>query len=185
MPGRILKGGCFCGETAYTINVPETLPLVEGTTHLSPTCVIDHCNTCRRTSGSIFRAWITVPEPWITIISHPKEGENSKLVHFESSPQVHRSFCGICGTHLFYKKEDSWHKVSAIEEKVHLVDITIGSLDEESLAQVDLVKPSMHLWWKDGIGWVKDMFDSESGKGTFGGLRRYITGDIGINAEEV
>jgi len=70
-------------------------------------------------------------------------------------------------------------------KKVHLVDITIGSLDEESLAQVDLVKPSMHLWWKDGIGWVKDMFDSESGKGTFGELRKYITGDRGINAEEV
>ncbi|KIJ32508.1 hypothetical protein M422DRAFT_35802 [Sphaerobolus stellatus SS14] len=176
MAGRILKGGCFCGETTYTINVPETLPLLEGTTNHSPTCVIDHCNTCRRTSGSFFHAWIIVPEPWITIISHPKEGEDSKLVRFESSPHVRRSFCGRCGTHLFYEKEDRWAKISGIEEKVHLVDATIGSLDEESLAQVDLVKPSMHTWRKDGISWVKDMFDSEDGKESFGGLRKHDAG---------
>lgn len=35
-----------------------------------------------------------------------------------------------------------------------MVDVTVGSLNEESIR---LVRPGRHSWWGDGVGWIREM----------------------------
>jgi hypothetical protein len=80
--------------------------------------------------------------------------EQTHVRHFSSSKDVHRIFCGRCGTHLsyFYAGEKN-------PEKAKLCDIALGSLDRESLAMQG-VQPRKHSWWGEGIGWVQKLLKS-------------------------
>ena len=182
MPARSLKGGCYCRATTYTISISEKLPLLKGTPYHAPVCSLDHCEDYRKAAGSLFQAWIIVPEAWLQITSGEVNGASS-ITRFESSPDVFRSFCSKCGTHLFYENLKRKAPLEGEEEPVFLVDITIGSLDEESLNETDLVKPRMNLWCDFGISWVQEML--RDCKGGFGVLRKYPTGNIRHTEEDL
>ncbi|KIJ26840.1 hypothetical protein M422DRAFT_108579, partial [Sphaerobolus stellatus SS14] len=126
--------------------------------HKVPTSILDHCGKCRKTFGSLFQAWMVAPKPWITITFNYKEESEGKLVEFQSSAHGTRSFCGACGTNLFYDSSKKKAMVEEMDGAIYLVNVTIGSLDEESLTHVELVKPKLHVWWDHGIGWVKEAF---------------------------
>lgn len=80
--------------------------------------------------------------------------ESSYLSYFSSSEDVHRVFCGKCGTHL------SFHYSGADDDKAlpgawgpHF-DIALGTFDKESLEMEGII-PARQAWYDDGISWVQ------------------------------
>jgi hypothetical protein len=77
--------------------------------------------------------------------------KSTYLSLFVSSENVHRGFCGRCGTSLTYcytGEKPGW----PLPERNF--NISLGTLDREFL---EFVRPERHGWWTDGIGWVKNM----------------------------
>jgi len=114
-----LTGRCQCGAIRYQCGLllyPPTL------------C---HCESCRRAAGAPAVGWFTVKSDDLTFVAAvPRE--------FESSPGVHRAFCGRCGTPLTYRN------VQRPDE----IDVTICSLDQPGLAA-----PADHSWMQDAPSW--------------------------------
>jgi len=114
-----LVGGCLCGAVRYRCGAPIHAPAY---------C---HCTSCRRAAGAHAVAWFTVEADSLVFT----QGQPAVYL---SSPPVHRTFCGRCGTPLTYR-----HASSPSE-----VDITIGSLDEPGR-----VAPTAHIWMEDAATW--------------------------------
>ncbi|MFT8242793.1 GFA family protein [Roseomonas sp. BN140053] len=117
----MLQGGCFCGEVRF-----ET----DGTPFHSTVC---HCTDCRRSSGAPFVAWFTVPVATLRITA----GQPRR---FASSEAGRRSFCGGCGTSLFFAS-------TALPEEI---DIATATLDAP-----DAVPPEDHVHVRSRVGWVR------------------------------
>lgn len=80
-------GGCLCGRVRYRINSP-----------LRPV-IACHCEQCRRTSGH-FVAATRVSRSGFRI------ERDDGLRWYESSPGIHRGFCALCGSSLFWQPHD-------------------------------------------------------------------------------
>ncbi|WP_395646807.1 GFA family protein [Terricaulis sp.] len=116
-----LEGGCHCGAVRYAISAKPMQSMI---------C---HCRTCRRVSGGLVVAWITVdPAAFAITRGEPKP--------YSSSPGVARSFCCDCGAQLTYAREDD----------ASYIDITTTTLDDP-----DPFPPSHHSWLSHDIAWVK------------------------------
>ena len=191
-----LQGGCFCHAVRYTISVPnlESRPLIptkpkyplgpqggEATKRL-PIITIDHCNSCRRISGSVFECWFVCPQPWVSfsLLRRPSKREDDAesrispastlgalrpgsellettyLNYFSSSKDVHRTFCGKCGTNLTYYYSGDDDEMAAADQWGPYFDVALGTLDKES-AEMEGMTPARQSWDEDGIGWVKQM----------------------------
>jgi hypothetical protein len=96
--------------------------------------------------------------------------KSTYLSHFMSSTDVHRSFCGRCGTSLTYYysgPRPGW----TLERNF---DVAVGTLDKASL-EIEGLRPDRHGWWSDGINWVKTLLrDGDETGGTR--LVRHKTG---------
>jgi hypothetical protein len=192
-----LTGGCFCGGCRYTISIPAfsdrpiqptakptPISATETVKTRAPVIDIDHCKICRRVSGAIFQVWFICPAEWVQWelkSSASTEGarifstthavgpesmyDNSDTVlrRFQASDQATRSFCGKCGTDISYFSHNKYGPVA-------VVDIAVGSMDQESL---ELVRPDRHGWWDSGTSWIKDLTSRGS---TF--LIKHPTGDM-------
>jgi hypothetical protein len=80
-----MQGHCLCG--AVLVTVAE---------HRGFTAVC-HCRMCQRWSGGLF---VCVPvEAGGMVVSGP-------VVRFASSEFAERAFCGVCGSHLWYRGVD-------------------------------------------------------------------------------
>jgi hypothetical protein len=109
--GRITaSGGCLCGAVRYQIT-----GALRGVVHC-------HCSKCRRFHGN-FSAYVG---------THPNNldiTESKGLKWFRSvmdeTPNVHRGFCGHCGSSIF------WHPKG--EDRIA---VAAGSLDEPTGLQV-------------------------------------------------
>jgi hypothetical protein len=116
---QTLTGRCFCRAIGYRCG-PLLYP---------PT--LCHCESCRRAAGAPAVGWLTVRRSdlhWTG--AAPQE--------FESSPGVHRSFCGRCGTPLTYRSA----------ARPGEIDVTICSLEQPERAA-----PADHIWMQDAPGW--------------------------------
>lgn len=80
----MLKGSCLCG--AVRLEVAGELE------HPPEAC---HCSQCRKQSGH-FLAAVNVRRTALTI-----HGED-KVTWYQSSDQVKRGFCAVCGSSLFW-----------------------------------------------------------------------------------
>ena len=98
---RTLEGGCLCSGARYRIR---------GRRRRVCAC---QCRQCRKTSGHFVAATAVARDGFD--ITEGKEN----LAWYESSPGVHRGFCGTCGSNLF------WDRAS-----LDLVAVMAGSLDE-------------------------------------------------------
>jgi hypothetical protein len=93
-------------------------------------------------------------EQYSTIDLTENAGEVGKATfytEYNSSPDVHRGFCGRCGTTLtfcYMGEKPGW----PLPERNF--DVSLGTLDAEFLEKV---RPDRHGWWTDGIGWVKEL----------------------------
>ena len=181
-----IQGGCKCGAIRYKIDIPaiserpphfsEASESNQETVHL-PMIVIDHCNGCRRATGSILPFWICTPISMVSTScmarpdpAHPPKSEavptagpwlpaaeifkpsaasaNTFLTFYESSEGRRRSFCGRCGTNLAYSI------FPTPEGWPEMLDVVLGTVDREFLEGSNLA-PERQLWWDCGVDWIQ------------------------------
>ncbi|KAF3389843.1 hypothetical protein DPV78_011805 [Talaromyces pinophilus] len=97
---------------------------------------------------------------------------NTFLSHYSSSTSVTRTFCSRCGTNLTYFMDRP-----ASSPFPPLVDITVGSLDRES---IEHIRPDRHCWWDEAISWIKELL----WKGSERFLIRHPGGNVGLEVME-
>ena len=95
---------------------------------------ICHCDDCRRQSGAPMMAWAMVPVVSVTVQSVPTV--------YASSEFGRRSFCGTCGTGLFF--------TNAILKQMGMMQVRIAALDDP-----DAIAPEMQVQTAEEIGWMK------------------------------
>jgi hypothetical protein len=78
------SGGCHCGAVRYQVT---------GTPQHVALC---HCKDCRKSAGAPMVAWAAFAEAELVVT----QGEP---VTHNSSGTAMRSFCGTCGSGLFYR----------------------------------------------------------------------------------
>ena len=188
-----IQGGCNCRAIRYKIDIPaisdRPLHFARGSqdqdkVHL-PMVVIDHCNDCRRATGSILPFWICAPismvatsciarsssiyQPkadtnptateWLpaTEIFNPNTASaNTLLTFYESSEGRRRSFCGRCGTNLAYSI------FPTPEGWPEMLDVVLGTVDREYL-QGHHLAPERQLWWDCGVDWIRTFTNEGAG----------------------
>jgi hypothetical protein len=122
MTDTIRSGSCYCGAVHYRISLP---PL--WVAHC-------HCSMCRRAQGAAFVTWVGASESTFAL-----ESGADVLVKYQSSPPAVRSFCGRCGTPLFFQST-RW------PGEVH---VTMATLDS-----ADGIEPQAHVHWENSVSWV-------------------------------
>ncbi|MEL6662258.1 MAG: GFA family protein [Pseudomonadota bacterium] len=116
-------GGCHCGEVRYEI---------EGEPHFSAVC---HCPSCRKSAGAPLVGWAMFDASGVSC-------DRSKTTVFGSSEGVRRSFCGRCGTTLYYEADFI----------PGLIDITTESFDDPSA-----VLPTAQIWTRHETDCVRQL----------------------------
>jgi hypothetical protein len=87
---------------------------------------------CQRASGSAFAALFYVADENVRITKGSPRS-------YQSSPGVHRDFCGDCGSPLFFRRLNRPGQRA----------ITAGSLDHS-----EDFKPDARLFLSDAVGWL-------------------------------
>jgi hypothetical protein len=80
----MIRGSCLCGAIRYEIGALEEMH------HC-------HCARCRKAHGAAFSTFARAASAGLTM-----SGEE-QLRRYRSSEQVERAFCGVCGSHLFFR----------------------------------------------------------------------------------
>lgn len=118
------SGGCHCGAVRYD---------VEGEPQQVALC---HCSDCRRSAGAPMVSWAAFAEDELKLT----QGEP---VNFNSSGSAMRSFCGTCGTGLFYRNA---------EFLPGIVDIQSVTLDDaQALPPGAQIQVAERLHWMDSL----------------------------------
>ena len=123
------EGGCLCGAVRYLFPLP---PL--WVAHC-------HCTVCRRAQGAGFVTWIGTDGERFELL-----GSAAALRTYQSSPAATRSFCGRCGTPLFFESSN-W------PGELH---ITLGSVDAGTAARL---QPQGHVHWATHVPWIGEIHD--------------------------
>lgn len=113
-------GGCLCGKVRYTV---QSLP------HYVYYC---HCSKCRRISGSVVAAWLTVAKSDLSLVGD--------LSTFCSSKHFCRQFCTSCGSHILFMNAGT---------DVNFVELCHGSLDEQQR-----FPPQNHIWCSSKLDYL-------------------------------
>jgi hypothetical protein len=114
-------GGCHCGAVRYE---------VAGTPMHVALC---HCADCRKAAGAPMVAWAMFAEDALRVTSGTARTRNS-------SGAALRSFCGDCGTGLFYRNADMLPGI---------VDIQAATFDD-----CDAFPAGLHIQIAERIGWM-------------------------------
>jgi hypothetical protein len=105
------------------------------TKYLAGACT---CTSCRLASGFEIQPWAFVPKCNVfQEDGQPLDFNMGTLKRYESSKDISREFCGVCGATVF------WH----CEERPELMDVSVGLLDPEEGARVE----SWLEWWTDRV----------------------------------
>ena len=84
---KTIQGSCYCGSVAFEVDLPPRF-----VAHC-------HCANCRRAHGAGFVTWAGVVDGQFRVT---REGE---LKTWISDTGATRSFCGNCGSPLFFAHE--------------------------------------------------------------------------------
>jgi hypothetical protein len=115
------SGGCLCGTVRFRFALPTLW------------CAHCHCSLCRRAHGAAFVTWVGVASDRFELTS----GAES-LVRYASTPAARRSFCGQCGSTLFFEST-RW------PGEVHIAVANVDDpLDRE---------PAAHVYWSERAPW--------------------------------
>lgn len=82
------KGSCLCGAVRYEVD-GEIGPIA-----------MCHCRNCRKASGTAFNAAAEVAMKDFRLLS----GDDA-LAGYDSSPGIHRMFCGRCGSPIYSRRD--------------------------------------------------------------------------------
>lgn len=122
MTEQKLSGGCLCGDVRFEITLPVRF------------CAHCHCSMCRRAHGAPLVTWVGVPRAQLGFVS----GEE-RLVRYASSDAARRTFCGRCGSTLFFEG-DRW------PNEVHVARANVeGDVG---------VAVQAHCYWDDRAEWL-------------------------------
>jgi hypothetical protein len=80
------RGRCYCGAVRFTAEIPPRF-----------VCHC-HCDNCRRAHGAAFVTWAGFLGERLRI-----DTGRERLVRFATDTGATRSFCGTCGSTLFYE----------------------------------------------------------------------------------
>jgi hypothetical protein len=116
-----LTGGCLCGALRYRIAGAPAW------------CAHCHCPSCRRATGAAFATFLGIGRGAFTVTA-------GQMTVYDSSPGVHRGFCGRCGSALTYES-DRW------PEEIHILAAT---LDDPAA-----VTPEAHVFTRSQLPWIK------------------------------
>lgn len=119
---REAEGGCMCGAIRFRIALPPKW------------CAHCHCSMCRRAHGAGFVTWVGSESDRFQLLS----GE-AELRRYRSSPPATRSFCGRCGTMLFFES-------SRWPGEIH---VTLAHLDS-----AEGIVPQAHAYWGSRAPWA-------------------------------
>ena len=153
-----LHGGCFCNAITYTISVPtlESRPLVPNapkrplgaqteTDKRLPMIALDHCNSCRRISGSILECWFICPQSWMQFCLLPLNAKNATSGVLTSDDKTEDCIFPVTQDVLTPGKE--------LEEKTYLK----GFISSEGAHRTFCGRCGTHLtfhWTGDDDDWV-------------------------------
>lgn len=124
-----LTGGCHCGAIRYSMRRPVA--------HHA----LCHCADCRRSSGAPAVAWAMVPRDSVTVTA-------GEPIVYQSSQNAQRSFCGVCGTGLFYVNDTMLPG---------MIDIQSATLDDPGVLVLE-----SQIQTAERIGWMKTIEDLPS-----------------------
>lgn len=117
-----LSGGCQCGAVRYE---------VDGEPQHAALC---HCSDCRKSAGAPMVAWAAFAE------SEFKETKGAAKAYNSSGASM-RSFCGDCGTGLYFRNADTLPGI---------VDIQIATLDDpEALPAIGHIQVAERISWME------------------------------------
>lgn len=118
-----VTGGCLCGQVRYRI---EAAPVVTR---------VCWCRLCQYLACGNGTVNVCFP----TAATHI-EGQLSDFVTTaDSGNEMHRRFCGTCGTQLF----------SEAAARPHLIFVRAGTLDDPEVA-----RPAMTIWTSQAPAWA-------------------------------
>ena len=119
-----INGSCLCGNIKYSAS-SEPLFMVN--------C---HCQSCKKTSGSMFSALVGIPEPSLSI-----EGDTISSYQSlgDSGQPIRLHFCTNCGTLLFSKAEAN----------PGVVFLRAGTIDRDFN-----FFPTANVYWRDYQDWL-------------------------------
>lgn len=116
------SGGCHCGAIRYQLaGKPKDVALC-------------HCVDCRRNAGAPVMAWAGYPEDSLVMT----KGEPKV---FKSTGATRRSFCGDCGTGLFYRNSDILPGI---------VEVQLSTMDDQ-----EALPPTLQIQVAERLGWMK------------------------------
>lgn len=107
-------GGCLCGAVRFEVS-----------SKIEFSCLC-HCPSCRKAAGAPLVGWVMFEADAFSC-------DRANVTEFASSEGARRSFCGTCGTTLFYEADYI----------PGLIDITIESFDAP-----EAVQPTAEIWTK-------------------------------------
>ena len=97
------------------------------------------CKSCRTTSGFEIQPWAFVPKCNIFWKDgFPMDFGKGTLRRYESSKDIWREFCSVCGSICF------WH---CKENRPDLIDVSVGLLDPKEGARVE----NWLEWWTERV----------------------------------
>ena len=117
-----VAGSCLCGAVRFQATPPTLF------------CAHCHCSMCRRSHGAGVVTWFAVPNEQFQILA----GADA-LVRHRSSDHGTRSFCGRCGSSLFFETTQHPEKI----------DIVLANMD----GPIDR-DPGLHAHFSDRAPWV-------------------------------
>jgi hypothetical protein len=117
-----VSGACLCGALRFEVELPTLF------------CAHCHCGMCRRAHGAGFVTWFGIPHERFRITAG---AEN--LVRYRSSEHATRSFCGRCGSSLFF----------ATTQRPDQIDVVLANMD----GPIDRA-PELHVFIDDRADWV-------------------------------
>lgn len=127
LPTGAWTGGCLCGAIRYRI---EGRAGPRRVTHC-------HCSQCRRAHGAAFATYGVVSRRRLQL-----ERGADALRAYTSSELVRRSFCGTCGSSLF------WEHTAHPE----FIDVALGTLDDK---MTQSVRPVAHIFVDSRAPWFE------------------------------
>ena len=118
------SGGYLCGAIRYDVDgEPQHVALC-------------HCSDCRRSAGAPMVSWAAFTADALTVTQ-------GQPITFNSSGAAMRSFCGTCGTGLFYRNADMLPGI---------VDIQSVTLDDP-----EALPPDAHIQVAERLHWMDDL----------------------------
>jgi hypothetical protein len=119
----MLSGHCHCGAISYE---------AEGNPEHHALC---HCGDCRRCAGAPAVGWMAFKEEQVRVQGTP--------ITYASSEHGRRSFCGTCGTGLFYRNDAFLPGI---------VDIQSSTLDNP-----EQHAPGAQIQTAERLGWMTEL----------------------------